>query len=327
MGGIVMRVLDGVADCAVREPLFESLRLALNYLGEDYAPAYFHGIAGTVFRAGGICPCAPTCTSAMSLQQMLALLGYGCEILPYDEGSADADMERMIHAVRNSIDNAVPSLVWNAFAPCEWGLAVGYDETEKAFYGRVPWREGTDAYEKTSWDKAGEEAGLVGMLAVVIGQKTGGIPRRQAEAAALREAVRHANDTENADKAGGEEWVFLQGKAALRRWADDFARPEKERGPGDAYCLDIYASCHAKAGEFLRAIAADYPGAADVLSDAARLFDQEAACLQRLFPLLTWNSPWGADADRNARARPILSEVYENYCQAIDRVASALPLL
>lgn len=318
-----MKIVNAVTDYNVSEANFESLRLALGFLGEHYSPAYFHGIAGTVFRIGGICPCAPTCTTAMTLQQLIKLLGYEYIELPYKDGSADEVM-RMIDAVCGSIDNDVPALVWNAFTSCEWNIVTGYDENEKVFYGRAPWNGGQDEYAKNAWDKAKEEAGLVGLLAVIIKGKSGSFNSREAEVAALKEAVRHANDTENTDKTDSGEWVFLQGKAAMRRWADDFSKPDKERGPGDAYCIDIYSSCHGRAGEFLREVVPNYPSAADLLLDAAELFDKEAECLKQLIPLLTWSSPWGADADRNAKAYPLLKEACENYGKAIDMIESAL---
>jgi hypothetical protein len=232
-----MRILGGVMNCGVREANFESLRLALNFLGEDYSPAYFHGIAGTVFRVGGICPCAPTCTTAMSLQQLIKLLGYDYEELPYNESSSDIDAERMIDAVCESIDNGVPSLVWNAFAPCEWGIVTGYDENEKVFYGRVPWRNGKDEYEKANWDKSKEEAGLVGLMAFIIKGKSSSLKCMETEITALREAVRHANDMENTDKINSGKWVFLQGKAAFNRWADDFQAPGRSGDPATHIAL------------------------------------------------------------------------------------------
>jgi hypothetical protein len=60
------------------------------------------------------------------------------------------------------------------------------------------------------WDKAREEAGLVGLLAIIITDKSGSLNRREAEISALKEAVRHANDTENTDRIKSGEWVFLQ---------------------------------------------------------------------------------------------------------------------
>jgi hypothetical protein len=263
----------------------------------------------------------------MQPQQLIRLLGYGYEECPYDDANRDASLKRMTDAVRESIDSGIPVLVWNAFTNCEWNLVTGYDENEKVFYGRVPWRDGKDDYEKASWDKSKEEAGLVGLLAVIIKGKSGSLNRREAELAALKEAMRHANDRENTDRINIGKWVFLQGKAAFNRWADDFSSPGKERGPGDAYCIDIYSSCHAKAGEFLRGIAENYPSAASLISEAAQYFDKEAACLQKLIPLLAWNSPWGADAKRNAEAHPILKEASEDYSKAIDMLESALKLI
>ena len=209
-----MKILSGVEDCGAREANFESLRLALNYLGEEISPAYFHGIAGTAFRIGGICPCAPTCTAAMPLEQLIALLGYEYAVLPYSESTADADVGRMISAVRASIDAGVPALVWNAFTPCEWNVVTGYDEDEEVFFGRGIRTGAKGDYVKKRWDRAKEQAGLTGMLAVLVKGRTGSLNRGEAEIAALKEAVRHANDAQNANKLGGE-WVFLQGKAAF----------------------------------------------------------------------------------------------------------------
>jgi len=320
-----MKIVNGVSEYEVFEANFESLRLALNFLGENYSPAYFHGIAGTAFRVGGICPCAPTCTTAMSLQQLIKLLGYDYIELPYVE-SGDGDVARMTDAVRASIDDGVPALVWNAFTPCEWNIVTGYDENEKLFLGRGPWNGGQGEYARNAWGKSKEEAGLVGVLALVLKGKVGSLNRRETEIAALREAVRHANDRENTDKLESSEWVFLQGRAALKRWADDFAKPERRRGVGDSYCIDIYSSCHASAGEFLREIAANYPSAADSLLNAAQIFDKEEECLQKLVPLLTWSS-LEADADRNAKAYPLLQEALENYSKAIDVLESALAII
>ncbi|MHC1695504.1 MAG: hypothetical protein AB9835_09615 [Eubacteriales bacterium] len=320
-----MKILDYVADYAVSEANFEGLRLALNYIDDAYSPAYFHGIAGTSFRVGGICPCAPTCTTAMSLQQLITLLGYDFLELPFTDGGED-EIKRMTDAVRASIDAGVPALVWNAFTPCEWKVVTGYSEEERVFFGRAPWQGRCGEYAKAPWDKAKEEAGLVGLLAIILKKRpeTFVFSSRDAELSALREAVRHGNDSENADKAGGPDWVFLQGKAAMKRWSDDFAKPDKERGPGDAYCIDIYSSCHGTAGEFLRGIAPNYPSVKEELLKSSEIFDKEAELLRQLVPLLTWSSPWGVDAQRNAQASPLLRGAYECYAAAVDALESAL---
>ena len=98
-----MKVLDGVSSYDVNEANFEAMRLAINFLGEKYPAHYFHGLAGTAFRIGGICPCAPTCTLAMQPQKLLNLLGYEYEQCRYDDSDKDASLSRLTDAVRLSI--------------------------------------------------------------------------------------------------------------------------------------------------------------------------------------------------------------------------------
>ena len=49
-----MKILDGVSSYAVYETNFEAARLALNYMGKNYTAPYFHCVAGSAFRIGGI---------------------------------------------------------------------------------------------------------------------------------------------------------------------------------------------------------------------------------------------------------------------------------
>jgi len=315
-----MKILEGVSNYEVTEANVEALRLALNYMGEDYAAAYFHGIAGTAFRIGGICPCAPTCAYAMRPQELIRLLGYECAEYPYDDGNKGAALERMLAAVRGSIDIGVPALVWHAFTACEWDIVTGYDENEKVFYGRGSYAGNIGEYAKNPWDNTLSTFASNGIMAMTVKRGSGVYDKKRAEIAALNEAVRHANDAENTDKQNGE-WVFLQGKAAYNRWADDFSKHDYARSNGDAYCIGIYASCHAQAGPFLRGIAPGYPGASGaLLQQAAALFDKEAGCLERLAPLLGWASP-ETDARRNEKAAELLREAAGHYGAAMDLLA------
>ena len=128
-----MKVLSGVPGYGVNEANFEALRLALNHMGENLSAEYFHGIAGTAFRIGGICPCAPTCTLAMQPQQLIRLFGYDYEECHYDDADREDSLKRLTDAVRGSVDSGIPVPVWNAFTNCEWELVTGYDENEKVF--------------------------------------------------------------------------------------------------------------------------------------------------------------------------------------------------
>ena len=317
-----MGMIVGIPPHAVREPNFESLRLAMTARGDRYSPALFHGLVGTAFRIGGICPCAPTCTSAMPLAEAARLFGYEVAEYPYRDGGGD--LKEMVAAVRAAVDRGEPALVWHAASECEWDLVAGYEEAEAAFYVRVPW-EGEERYGflKRPWSRSAEQAGLTGQYAAILGKKIGELDRRAAIRGALAEAVRHMADAENADKAGGSEWVFLQGSAAYARWAADFANPAHERGLGDAYCSEIYGDCHALAGPFLRGIAPEFPEASETLLAAAVYFDFEAKALRSATPLLGWASPT-SDAARNAKASELLAEASKRYDQAAASLRTAL---
>ena len=318
-----MKILDGISNYEVNEANFEALRLALSYLGENLPAPYFHGIAGTVFRIGGICPCAPTCTLAMQPQQLIKLFGYEYEECPYDDADKDASLKKLTDAVRESIDNGIPALVWNAFTMCEWNLVAGYNENDKIFLGRGPYMGNAGDYAKSPWNRSLEEAGLTGLTALIMKRGAGVFDKRNAEIASVKEAVRHANDKENTDKLGSSDWVFLQGKAAYKRWADDFSKPDHARSLGDAYCQGIYLSCHAMAGNFLRGIEFSYPKVSGAFTEAAQFFDQEAECLRRLSPLINWDSP-EKDEQRNEKAAALLGEAAGFYSSGIDVLSTAV---
>jgi len=319
----MQKILNNVSNYEVFEANFEALRLALNAQGEQYSAGWFHGIAGSAFRVGGICPCAPTCTFAMSPQQLIKLLGYEYTECPYDDADKEGALAKAVTAVRASIDNGVPAMVWHAFSMCEWDVVAGYDAAENVFFGRSSGPGNAGDYAKNPWNNTLSTFASNGIMAITIQKSSGTFDKRNAEIAAIREAIRHANNTENTDKLGGSEWVFLQGKAAYKRWANDFSNPDHKRGLGDAYCIGIYASSHGMAAPFLREIAPNYPAAADLLSQAAECFNKEAAALRNLLPLLGWNSP-EADSPRNERAVPFLRDAAGYYSSAIDLLSTAV---
>ena len=83
-------ILEGVDRYQVVEPMFEGLRVILSYRGESFTPAYIQGISGAAFRVAGICPCAPTCGTAMQPQDLARTLGYAVEYLPLQADRAGA---------------------------------------------------------------------------------------------------------------------------------------------------------------------------------------------------------------------------------------------
>ena len=353
-------ILEGVDRFQVMEPVFECVRVALSYLGESYSPAYIQGISGAAFRIAGICPCAPTCSTAMWTDALVDLLGYEMRhykltdgvpdfnwdqlvslaklyeangnVLPETSDLEGADLRAMreglgtiIDAVRDEIRAGRPAIVWHAFTFAEFDVVAGFDETEKVFIGRGSYAGNDDGYAQAPWGRM-VTAGYVGgqPAAITIGAHVRPFKARSAEIAALQEAVRHARSQNNADKIGDKEWTMLDGLLCYQRWVDDWRSPEKTRGSGDSYCLGVYRSTHRAAAGFLREIAPRYPQAQDQMEHAAQAFVSETDALDAAVPLLGWESPEGPDPERNTRLVPLLQKAMDGYAQAIDTIESVL---
>ncbi len=360
MGVEARVVLEGIDRFRVMEPVFECVRVVLSYLGESYSPEYIQGISGAAFRIAGICPCAPTCSTAMWTDALVDLLGFEVyhwkltdsipdfnydqlvslaklyeangNVLPETSALEQADQraicERLgviIDAVKDEIRAGRPAIVWHAFTFAEFDVVAGFDETEKAFIGRGSYAGNDDGYAQAPWGRT-VTAGYVGgqPAAITIGPRLRPFDARGAEVAALQEAVRHARSRSNAGKIGGEEWAMLDGLLCYERWIDDWRSPEKTRGSGDSYCLGVYRSTRRAAAGFLREIAPRYPGSQAMLESAARAFAAEADALDAAVPLLGWESPEGPDPERNARLVPLLQRARDGYAQAIDTIESVL---
>lgn len=318
-----MKVLQ-VESYKVCEPLFEGVRVIMNFRGESYSPAYIQGISGAAFRTAGICPCAPTCSTMMETKDLIRLLGYETREFSIDANPSEL-IGPMTDAVRQEIDDGRPALVWHAFTNAEWDVVCGYDEEKKTFLGRGSYR-GTDDFVSEPWNRAKEAVEFCDAYgAILIGEKTAAFGEYAAETAAIKEAIRHGRDTREPEPDG--KWTMYQGIQCYRKWAEDFGRPGKDRGAGDAYCFGIYSATHRAAAGFLSEIAGRYGNASELLLKAADLFEREAALLKSAESLLWWDSPWGVDEERSSRAAPILSRCADAYESAVECLEKAVPLL
>ena len=329
-------ILDGVDRYRVTDAMFESVRVVLNFLSESYSPAYVQGIAGSAFRIGGICPCAPTSWHAMNVDDLLTLFGYEIETLKlYTEGNgvdpkmyAESQLPDVLSRVRAEIrENQRPVIVWNAFTTCEWDVVCGFDVEEKKLYGRGSYAGLEDDYAVADDTKpAGCTEICPTFGAILVGEKTGTFDARAAELAALREAVNHARMRKDAvNNEGG--WQFLHGIQCYERWISDFESPERKRTMGDAYCLGVYHSTHRAAAGFMRELAPKYPAATAYFEQAAAHFAAEADALDACMPLLWWNAPEGPDAERNAKVVPLLRQAKDAYAHGIDEIERAIALV
>ncbi len=317
-------VIEGVDHYKVIEPLFECVRVALSNKGETYSPEYVCGISGAAFRIAGICPCAPTCSSAMWTPDLVGLFGYQFEVLPLDKEGMDlnAEVQKVIPRVKDQIRKGRPVIVWHAFTNAEWDVVCGFDEETKQFIGRGSYA-GTEEYataDETRMTKAIDICPAFG--AIIVGDKVGEFNAMEAELAALREALKHAW-TEKVIEEG--KWTMLEGVQCYERWIDEFENaPNRKRGSGDSYCYGVYHSTHRAASVFLKEIAPKYPEAKENLENASEYFKAEADILDQCKDLIWWNAPEGPDAERNAKFAELLAKARDNYVSGIDEIELAL---
>jgi hypothetical protein len=322
------KIIAGVDRYHVAEPLFEGCRVILSYRGVTYSPAYIQGISGAAFRTAGICPCAPTCSSAMEPQDLLELLGYEAEPLAvYGEGlDPDVRIHEVLARVKDDIRADRPVLFWNAFTNCEWDVVCGFDDDEKQLVGRGSYI-GLDEYALADETRTLTAGARPPIGAILVGEKRGTFDAREAEVAALKGAVRHAHSTSNEDKLCGDQWVMLEGLLCYDRWVSDFqADPPKVTNLGDFYCLSVYRSTRQAAAGFARELVPTYPAAREPLEHAAEQFAAEAGHLHECFEVVFPGGQLTEEADptRNASAVNLLGQARECYARGIDAIERAL---
>ena len=322
-------VLAGVDRYQVMDALFEGVRVILSYRGEPCSPAYVQGISGAAFRIGGICPCAPTCTAAMEVQDLPALFGYEVTYIPLYEEGIDLDVEagKAVERVKDEIRAGRPALLWHAFTYAEWDVVAGFDDATGQLLGRGSYA-GLDEYATADQMRTTTCLDICPCIgAILIGAKTGTFDARAAELAALREAVAHAHATKDPALLAGDEWVFLDGLQCYDRWVADFAaETPKLPDMGDRYCFGVYRSTHRAAGGFLQELAKTYPAAAPVLTDAAEHFVTEADLLNQSAELLFpgWQLPPEADPAAHEQVAGWLQEARDAYAAGIGGIEAAL---
>jgi hypothetical protein len=311
------------------EPMFESVRVVMSYLGETYSPAYVQGISGAAFRIGGICPCAPTCACAMSTQTLLKTFGYEFEHLSLCDERMDPDQEvhTVVARVKDHIRAGHPALVWHAFTWAEWDVVCGFDDATHQFVGRGSYA-GLDDYASADQGRMATCGAICPPIgAILVGDRTGRYDARAAEIAALKEAVAHAHSTQNLYRLDGEGWQMLYGLACYDRWIGDFeADPPRLPTMGDRYCFGVNRSTHRAAAGFLRELEKKYSQANAHLERGAEHFLAEADALnesaEMLFP--GWELPQEASREVNDRAAALLRTAREHYACGISEIERAL---
>jgi hypothetical protein len=326
-------VIEGMDKYRVMEPLFECVRIVLAHRGEAYSPAYIQGISGAAFRIAGPCPCAPTCSVAMTAQELVELLGYECRELPIGApGPAQAGrLRQALEQVRQELRAGRPVLMWNAFTAYEFDVVCGYDEAKKQLIGRGSYVGNGEELGRSDEMRPLDGADVGMPAAILIGRKVRPFNAREAELAALEEAVRHAHSARDRwlDEARDVEkpWRFRGGLACYDVWIDNFrVNPLRVPDDGDRYDLGVYMSTHRAAAAFLLELLPKYPRAKDPLQRAAATFAVEADALDQLRKLTGWNWESKAQPDPAAAARALelLQQARDHYAQGIAQIEQAL---
>lgn len=351
--------IEGVRNYAMCEPLFEAVGVVVRHLGSSHSPEYLQGISGAAFRIAGICPCAPTCSAAMSTTELARTLGYkvtkinmgeACKswkdlqalaeaykkhgkTVPEPESLTDGELREQVQRVHAIIDgikaairSGLPVVVWHAFTNAEYDVVTGYDDATGEFLGWGGYGNPKDAgYARAPQGRMIETAYIGGLPnAILIKGPAADYDAQSAEVSALEEAVRHGRSQENLDKSGDKKWHMLQGIACYSRWAREWESPDRKRGAGDSYCFGVYSKTHAAAAQFLREIAPKHGNAREDLERAAQCFESETKVLEGGRDLLWWSAPQGADAERNKKIAALLAEARDHYAEGIAAIEKAL---
>lgn len=321
-----MKILENVDVYKVYDPVFESVRIVMNYIGESYSYQYIQGISGSAFRVATGCPSRPTCCNMMWITDFIRLLGYEYMEYPCFDPNGENLLDEMVTAVRMQIDAGRPALVWHALTSAEWDMVCGYDEENKLFYGRGTNRD-FESNNCELWDRAASAAKICPAFGTItIGAKTGTLDARKAEITALRDSVTHARTVKDKPEAGG--WYSYEGIQSLRKWSEAYSNPGKVRDLADAYCFQVYRSTHGTAAGFLREIAPNYSASAgELLLKAAEIMEKEAKIFSQCSPHLGFDSPWGVDEERSRMVAPLLRETADLYEKAVETLEKALAVI
>lgn len=296
------------------DPLFESVRIVLDYISNDYSAEYIQGISGAAFKISGGCPSRPTCICDMWTPDFIKYLGYKIKEYPcFDENGTDIS-DTMIKAVKEQLDGGKPVLVWHAFTNEEWDVVCGYNEITKQFIGRGTYRN-SDDYAVESWDRA-KTSGVGAFGAIIIEDKLFDINKKEAEIKSIENAVRHARK---------ESEDGIEGIQFYKNWISIYSAKGADRGVADAYCYDVYSSVRFAGVKYLKDIAVNYNDECkNFLQKAADSFESEANALAEARPYLSWNSPWGVDEERSAKLVPILKKAASSYETAVEYLEKVL---
>ena len=314
----------------------------------EWSPARLQGVLGNAFsfemRKGGgdvwqegnldwwlVFETRPEAELGCRIQRFQARQGDTCDAESREIKAA------AWNAVRASIDRGIPVAAWAPMSPREdsardWGLLVGYDETDRTYIVR---RRGGEF--NVRYDAIGD-ADPPGLFCVLVydGSEPGDVS--SAHVKALRNAVKFANGTRY-DTANAPIKVDARGFAAFKLWQDAIEsgssavpgqRHPRSRGivEDTRSHSEVLASLRRYAAAYLRELTHVFPVATSELQFAAGHYDRVAKAVGKVHAICVRS---GGDDEFTVSARAeagrLIATALQAERDAIASVKAALALI
>ena len=340
------RVLEGVEAIGVSSSVLGTVQPMLRVAGADLSLARTAGILGHAFtfsmrHGSGECYWEDNIDCWLFFAK-LKNLGFAFDRFqatqnsPYHEALSKADLKQTKDnawdCVRASIDRGVPAMAWSPLTvrqkadgvgSQDWGLLVGYDEAERTYTVRHPYRDNVD-YD-VPFDGFGYTE-PVHWYSVIV-------PREPAPAdpvAVARESLRDGVAFARGTRFSQEECCYptaAEGLCAYELWRREIERGQASwrHAPGHASLL---ANLRTYAADFAEELAAEMGSPCrEPLTTAAEHYRAEVAAARELKALC---SDAGHDGFGPAPIREAASLIDEALAQdrlAVEKIESAADLM
>lgn len=266
-------------------PFPGALYAVLNYLGDHQDYDYLMGITGAAFRRlwnrddGGNIDLSRF--GDLPFRLVFTALGYSWQRLP-------ADKTTMLAAIKTSLAQGIPPISFGLLGPPEAGLITGYAEDGAVLYGWSYFQpDNRDYYALREWFETMDKSNGYGLL--ILGAKTGPIPLpRDVLLTALEWAIDLAYTTPRPHLP-----EHVSGLAAYEAWANALTC-DADYPPHNSEVLAFRTMIHGDqcmmleerrdAARFLRRMKTAAPCEADLLEEAATLYDKVAELVGPIWP-------------------------------------------
>lgn len=316
-------------------PFPGSIAACLQYLDDPRSYDYIMGVTGAAFRRtwnrddGGnvdIMFFAPE-----TYDRLFKAIGYDYKVIN------SKDRTGMIDAVKESVSEGKPVIAFGIVGPPEAGIVAGYDKNGEELYGYSFFQspETKGYYKQSDWyNKMKRNSSKVGMIA--IGKKKSSKP---SERETLTSTLEWAIDLETKQTRPNVQ-DHVCGLAAYDAWADSM-EIDADYPKDNPKVLQIRQMVHCDqstmlmernfAANYLRSMVKVAPEASNELNAAAKLYDETAAQLPKIWMWGFTMSPEVGKALADSSTRKEIAKhiriAKEKETEAVKHLEKALAIL